>query len=126
MLDIVPIPRRSFLIGGTLALVPSLARAQAWPTHPVALIIPFPAGGGTDGSPTAESFRGADRRQDGGGNLSRGAADAPRSGGRPARCRLHFDHEPRAARAGRTAARARRDQRDPHASIARGPDGGAG
>src|SRR5882724_9079167 len=50
MLDTVSIPRRSFLIGGALALVPSLARAQAssWPTRPVALIIPFPAGGAMD------------------------------------------------------------------------------
>jgi tripartite-type tricarboxylate transporter receptor subunit TctC len=49
---IVPMPRmilrRSFLIGSALALVPTLARAQAWPTHPVALIIPFPAGGAMD------------------------------------------------------------------------------
>jgi len=44
------IPRRLVLLGGTLALVPALARAQAssWPTHPVALIIPFPAGGAMD------------------------------------------------------------------------------
>src|SRR5712671_5997534 len=50
MPDIVPIPRRLVLLGGALALVPSLARAQAsiWPTHPVALIIPFPAGGAMD------------------------------------------------------------------------------
>ena len=48
MVDIVPIPRRSFLIGGALALLPALARAQAWPTHSVALIIPFPAGGAMD------------------------------------------------------------------------------
>src|SRR5712671_1965454 len=54
MPDIVPMPRmisrRSFLAGGALALMPPLARAQAssWPTHPVALIIPFPAGGAMD------------------------------------------------------------------------------
>jgi tripartite-type tricarboxylate transporter receptor subunit TctC len=52
------IARRSFLIGSALApLVPALARAQAsgaqtgaqaWPTRPVTLIIPFPAGGAMD------------------------------------------------------------------------------
>jgi tripartite-type tricarboxylate transporter receptor subunit TctC len=52
MPDLAPmpsrVPRRLFLVGGTLALLPALARAQAWPTHPVALIIPFPAGGAMD------------------------------------------------------------------------------
>ena len=48
------IARRSFLIGTALApLVPSpaaaqAAGAQAWPARPVALIIPFPAGGAMD------------------------------------------------------------------------------
>jgi tripartite-type tricarboxylate transporter receptor subunit TctC len=48
------IARRSFLIGTALApFAPSLVNAQAsnsqaWPTHPVALIIPFPAGGAMD------------------------------------------------------------------------------
>ena len=51
--------RRSFLIGAALApLAPALAHAQAsgtqasgtqaWPTRPVTLIIPFPAGGAMD------------------------------------------------------------------------------
>jgi tripartite-type tricarboxylate transporter receptor subunit TctC len=48
------IARRSFLIGGALApFAPALADAQAsnavaWPTRPVGLIIPFPAGGAMD------------------------------------------------------------------------------
>jgi tripartite-type tricarboxylate transporter receptor subunit TctC len=51
--------RRSFVIGAALApLAPALAHAQAsgtqasgtqaWPTRPVTLIIPFPAGGAMD------------------------------------------------------------------------------
>jgi tripartite-type tricarboxylate transporter receptor subunit TctC len=48
------IARRSFLIGGALVpLAPALVSAQSsgastWPTRPVALIIPFPAGGAMD------------------------------------------------------------------------------
>jgi tripartite-type tricarboxylate transporter receptor subunit TctC len=59
MVDVAPrfaqgIGRRSFLIGSALApFAPSLTNAQAsgasaWPTRPVALIIPFPAGGAMD------------------------------------------------------------------------------
>jgi tripartite-type tricarboxylate transporter receptor subunit TctC len=59
MVDVAPrfaqgIARRSFLIGSALApFAPALANAQAsgasaWPTRPVALIIPFPAGGAMD------------------------------------------------------------------------------
>src|SRR5947199_8397901 len=46
------IPRRKFLrlAAGTAALpvLPRLARAQAWPSRPVRIIVGFPAGGATD------------------------------------------------------------------------------
>jgi tripartite-type tricarboxylate transporter receptor subunit TctC len=52
--DVPELARRTLLIGSALApFMPSLARAEAsgvqnWPSHPVALIIPFPAGGAMD------------------------------------------------------------------------------
>jgi tripartite-type tricarboxylate transporter receptor subunit TctC len=33
---------------GLICLVPALAAAQSWPTRPIKMICPFPAGGGTD------------------------------------------------------------------------------
>jgi tripartite-type tricarboxylate transporter receptor subunit TctC len=42
--------RRAVLSAGAAgaAAIAGLARAQAWPTRPVVMIVPFPAGGGTD------------------------------------------------------------------------------
>jgi tripartite-type tricarboxylate transporter receptor subunit TctC len=57
------LPRRRFLhlAAGTVALlaVPRIARAQAYPTRPIRLVIPFPPGGAFDavGRPWAEKMK---------------------------------------------------------------------
>src|SRR3984885_3112069 len=43
------LPRRKFLqLAAGAAALPALARAQAWPTRPITLVAPFPAGGPVD------------------------------------------------------------------------------
>ena len=42
-----PRQRRSLLLAGT-ALAPTAFAQAAWPSQPIHLIVPYPAGGGTD------------------------------------------------------------------------------
>ncbi|WP_431284896.1 tripartite tricarboxylate transporter substrate binding protein [Humitalea sp. 24SJ18S-53] len=47
-MNTTPTQRRSLLAAGLLLAAPRLARAQAYPTHSVRVIVPYPPGGATD------------------------------------------------------------------------------
>jgi hypothetical protein len=52
LMTMVKLPRRKFLRlaagAATLPALPQIARTQAYPSRPITIIAPFPAGGGSD------------------------------------------------------------------------------